>query len=71
MSGEKRRPATYGKDLGFVDLALTKEDHDRLVEGRGRPVTDDPIGTYSKGSKRGTSSGIEEQDYAATRKDHR
>jgi hypothetical protein len=48
---EKKPPTYYKSDLSNgPELALTKADHDRLVEGKGRPITQDGIGYYRKSS---------------------
>lgn len=45
MSGDAKKPVGFGRDLGFYELALTKEDHDRLTKNRRRNLTDGPIGS--------------------------
>lgn len=47
---DKRPPTAYKSDLSNgPELALTKADHDRIVEAKGRPATQDTIGAYSGG----------------------
>lgn len=36
-------PGNYGNDFSLPELALTKEDYDRLMKGRTRNLTDGPI----------------------------
>lgn len=40
------RPGTYGNDFSLPELAVTKEEHDRLMAKRNRPLTDGPIGRH-------------------------
>lgn len=39
----EKPPTFYANDLSEPDLALTKEQHDRYVEARGRNYTDTAI----------------------------
>lgn len=51
MTDEKKERTSYANDLSNgPSLALTKADHDRIVEAMGRPYTQDPVGSFRKGS---------------------
>lgn len=51
MSDDGKAPAAFGKELGFYEMALTKDDHDRMTRNRRRNLTDGPVGSRSsKGS---------------------